>query len=71
MAKQIPEKYLRWIEAGKRFHLSDARILRARELGLNPKKLGGLVGTRRSHWSASEPKIDSKDLRHIPSSSLP
>jgi hypothetical protein len=34
--KKIPTKYLPWIEARKRFHLSDAHIQMARELGLNP-----------------------------------
>src|SRR4030066_419966 len=45
MAKKIPEKYQQWIEARKRFHLSDAHIQMARELGLSPKKFGGLVNT--------------------------
>jgi hypothetical protein len=44
--KKIPEKHLPWIEARKRFHLSDAHIQMARELGLNPKKFGGLAKTK-------------------------
>ncbi|MDD5370367.1 MAG: hypothetical protein PHQ40_14890 [Anaerolineaceae bacterium] len=40
MAKKIviPEKYRIWIEVRKRYHLSDAQIQMARELGLNPHK---------------------------------
>ena len=34
-------KYQAWVDARKRFHLSGAQIQMARELGLNPKKLGG------------------------------
>jgi hypothetical protein len=46
MAKKrnkIPDRYLLWIQARRRFHLSDAHIQMARELGLNPRKLGGLA----------------------------
>jgi hypothetical protein len=35
-----------WIEARKRFHLSDAQVQMARELGLNPKKFGNLTNHR-------------------------
>ncbi len=31
-----------WIEARNRFHLSQAQVQMARELGMNPKKLGKL-----------------------------
>ena len=37
-----------WAEAHKRFHLSDLPIQMARELGLNPKKSGGLADIGRS-----------------------
>ncbi len=33
--KKIPEEYQPWIEARKRFHLSDAHVQMAKELGLN------------------------------------
>jgi hypothetical protein len=32
-----------WIEAKKRFRLSDIQIQMARELGMNPKKFGSLA----------------------------
>jgi len=36
----IPNKLKPWIEARERFHLSHAQVQMARELGMNPKKLG-------------------------------
>ena len=57
MAKKIPEKYQQWIEARKRFHLSDAHIQMARELGLSPKKFGGLVNTRQEPWKLPLPEF--------------
>jgi hypothetical protein len=47
---KIPDKYQRWIEARKRYHLSHAHIQMARELGLNPKKFGGLDNTKQEPW---------------------
>lgn len=44
--KKIPAKYMPWVEARQRFQLSDAQIQMARELGLNPKKFGGLAYTK-------------------------
>ena len=39
-----------WAEAQKRFHLSDVHIQMARELGLHPKKFGGLANHRQEPW---------------------
>ena len=52
MAKKsfIPNKLRPWIEARKKFRLSDAHIQMARELGLNPKKFGSLGATRQQPW---------------------
>ena len=36
------QKIQRWIEARKRYHLSHAQVQTARELGMNPMKLGKL-----------------------------
>jgi len=41
--KSVPNKLKPWIEARKRFGLSDAHVQMARELGMNPKKLGSLA----------------------------
>jgi hypothetical protein len=51
MPKQtIPDKLLPWIEARRKYHLTDAQIQMARELGLNPKKFGGLANERQETW---------------------
>ena len=46
----IPPKLSPWIEARSRFKLSHADVQMARELGMNPKKLGGLANERQEPW---------------------
>lgn len=46
-----------WIEARKRFRLSDAHVLMARELGMNPKKLGKLANHRQEPRKAPLPEF--------------
>jgi len=46
-----------WIVARKRFHLSDAQIQMARELGLNPKKFGSLAKHQQEPWKAPLPEF--------------
>ena len=53
----IPEKYRIWIEVRKRYRLSDMHIQMARELGLNPKKFGGLANHRQEPWKAPLPEF--------------
>jgi hypothetical protein len=57
MAKtlRIPQELQRWIDARKRFHLSHAHVQMARELGMNPRKLGGLANDRQEPWKAPLP----------------
>jgi len=55
--KNLSSKYQPWIDARKRFHLSHAHIQMARELGLNPKKLGGLANHRQEPWKAPLPEF--------------
>ena len=55
--KKIPEMYRSWIEARRRFHLSDAHIQMARELGMNPKKFGGLANTTQEPWKGPLPEF--------------
>jgi hypothetical protein len=51
MKKQaIPDRLRVWIEARKKYRLTDAQIQMARELGLNPKKFGNLVNERQEPW---------------------
>ena len=40
--KRIPASLQPWIDARRRFHLSHELVQMARELGMNPKKLGKL-----------------------------
>jgi len=48
----IPNKLRPWIEARKKYRLSHAQIQMARELGINPKKLGGMANHKREPWKA-------------------
>jgi len=57
MAEKIPDRYQPWIEARKRFHISDTHIQMARELGLNPKKFGGLANTKQEPWKVLLPEF--------------
>lgn len=50
-------KFQVWIEAKKRYHLTDAQIQMARELGLNPKKFGGLANDRQEPWKRPLPEF--------------
>ena len=55
--KNLSSKYQPWIEARRRFCLSHAHIQMARELGLNPKKFGGLANHRQEPWKAPLPQF--------------
>jgi len=55
--KAIPEKYQVWIEARKKYHLSHAHIQMARELGLNPRKFGGIANHRQEPWKVPLPEF--------------
>ena len=53
--RRLPEALQVWIEARRRFHLSHAQVQMARELGMNPKKLGKLGNTNQQPWKAPLP----------------
>jgi len=53
----IPQKYQVWIEARRRYHLSDAQIQMARELGLNPNKFGKLANEKQEPWKKTLPEF--------------
>jgi len=53
--QRIPEELQRWIDARRKFHFSHAQIQMARELGMNPRKLGGLANHRQEPWKAPLP----------------
>ena len=48
--KYIPPKLLPWVEARSRFKLTHAEVQMARELGMNPKKFGGIANERQEPW---------------------
>ncbi|MBI3893644.1 MAG: nuclear transport factor 2 family protein, partial [Candidatus Wallbacteria bacterium] len=53
----IPQALQAWIDARKRHHLSHAHVQMARELGMNPKKLGKLDNHRQEPWKAPLPQF--------------
>jgi len=57
MANRTPNKFQVWIEAKKKYHLTDTQIQMARELDLNPKKFGGLANNRQEPWKKPLPEF--------------
>ena len=56
MAKTVvPNKLQPWIEARRKHNLSHVHVQMARELGMNPKKLGGLDNHRQEPWKQPLP----------------
>ena len=53
----MPQKYQAWVDARRKFKLSHAHVQMARELGMNPKKLGGLASHRQELWKAPLPEF--------------
>jgi hypothetical protein len=46
-----------WIEAKKRYRLTDAQIQMAKELGMNPKRFGSLANHKQEPWKAPLPEF--------------
>lgn len=44
-----------WVEAQRRYHLSNAHVTMARELGMNPKKLGSIADHKQEPWKMPLP----------------
>jgi hypothetical protein len=58
MAKsRIPQELQVWIDARKRHHLSHAQVQMARELGMNPRKLGKLDNAKQEPWKVPLPQF--------------
>ncbi len=57
----IPNKLRPWIEARDRYRLSHAQVQMARELGLNPKKLGGMANHGQEPWKMPLPAF----IKHL------
>jgi hypothetical protein len=54
---RMPERLQIWIDARTRHHLSHAHVQMARELGMNPKKLGKLDNHRQEPWKVPLPQF--------------
>lgn len=55
--KAISQQSQVWIEARRRHRLSHAHVQMARELGLNPKKLGKIDNHRQEPWKLPLPEF--------------
>ena len=56
-AKQLNPKMQAWIEARLLHHLSHAQVQMARELGMNPAKLGKLDNHTQEQWKLPLPRF--------------
>lgn len=54
---RIPADLQLWIDARKRFHLSHGQVQMAREIGLNPQKLGKLANHKQEPWKLPLPQF--------------
>jgi hypothetical protein len=57
MKKKPSPKLQAWIDARKRHRLSHAQVQMARELGMNPAKLGKLDNHRQEPWKLPLPQL--------------
>src|SRR4051812_16262801 len=55
--KKIPVRLQTWIDARKRHHLSHAQVQMARELGMNPAKLGKIDNHHQEAWKMPLPEF--------------
>ena len=55
--RALPPKIRAWVEARSRHRLSHAQVQMARELGLNPGKLGKLSNHGQEPWKAPLPQF--------------
>ncbi len=55
--KHIPQELQVWIDARKKYHLSHGQVQMARELGMNPRKFGGLANHRQERWKMPLPEF--------------
>jgi hypothetical protein len=63
---KIPADLQLWIDARRRYKLSDAQVQMARELGLNPRKFGQLDNHGQEGWKLPLPRyIEELYLRRF------
>src|SRR5271165_6384375 len=61
--KRVPTKLQPWFEARRRFKLSHAHTQMARELGMNPRKLGSLANEGQEPWKLPLPEFVAECYR--------
>jgi hypothetical protein len=54
---RIPANLQPWIDAHRKFQLSDEQVQMARELGMNPKKLGKLDNHNQEPWAPRQSEL--------------
>jgi hypothetical protein len=55
--QRICQKLVPWVEAKKRHGLTDVQVQMARELGMNPKKLGKIDNHKQEPWKLPLPQF--------------
>ena len=55
--KRLTPQFQVWVDARNKFRLSHAHIQMARELGLNPKKLGSIANDDQERWKSPLPQF--------------
>lgn len=55
--KRIPDRLQAWIDARKRHRLSHVHVQMARELGMNPKRLGKIDNADQEPWKLPLPEF--------------
>jgi hypothetical protein len=64
--KRLSPKYQVWVDTRKRYRLSHTHIQMARELGLNPKKIGKLANYKQETWKLPLPEyIEELYFKHF------
>lgn len=64
--KKLKKKLQAWIDARQRHRLSHAQVQMARELGMNPAKLGKLDNHKQEPWKLPLPQfIEELYLEHF------
>ena len=53
----VPEKFKPWIEARDKYRLSHVQVQMARELGMNPRKLGSIANHKQEQWKSPLPEF--------------
>lgn len=60
---ELPPDLREWLAARRRFRLSDLQVQMARELGLNPRKLGKIANHDQEPWKAPLPEFLEETYR--------